>query len=448
MNDYNRIQSAVNAALIVGTNSSSGGTNIYIKPGVYIENVSITDGINLMGMPTVMGGAAEFNIAATPSVFIQGTLTVDFTSATGLSVSNAFASINNIGFGPTGVTNTVTIFGSSGRSGNDLLSMTSSKILRNTNTSTYAFELHDASVDLSSCEVTNDGIFLATGTTSCNVYAAQSLLTGGSRSSRFTQAINCTVTMTDTKVNDVFDMTMVNKLTWKTHSCTFAQNGGTALILAPTGSASTIDFRQCQMDVTTPVYYTPNTTGINTITRLFDCNMPTTSAFSNTQTGGFMAFVSQAQSDDLATTNSSYLSGAEISNLRQPPTGGAFFHGFQQIKRQTAVSQTTTGTVNVDTFSVATGTAILIKSLIHGSLKDHTDVTGGELTALVDGTYGVVGVSPTVFASSTYSTFSISYTNNTVNITVTPAFNLTNISTNNPYNWVATTTRQTLIDSS
>jgi hypothetical protein len=72
--EYATIQSAITAATAAGASSSSPA-NVYIKPGTYTENITLADGVNLVGF----GGGAR------PSVIINGKCSGTFTGACSIS---------------------------------------------------------------------------------------------------------------------------------------------------------------------------------------------------------------------------------------------------------------------------------------------------------------------------------------------------------------------------
>jgi hypothetical protein len=119
------------------------------------------------------------------------------------------------------------------------------------------------------------------------------------------------------------------------------------------------------------------------------------------------------------------------------------FHEFRTVTHQNTVSQTNTGTVNLDSISIPTGMTYTVEALITGSLTDMSDVTSGRLLATVNGTLGLIGTVNTTVQASTTGTFTAIYAANAITIHVTPP-TANPPTTNNPYNWVTTLTRQVL----
>lgn len=76
-NDFTTIQAAINQAVSDGA-SSANKKNIYVKPGTYNENLTVSDGIVVMGLDanhfTESGGLIVLN-QAIPSALVTGTIT-------------------------------------------------------------------------------------------------------------------------------------------------------------------------------------------------------------------------------------------------------------------------------------------------------------------------------------------------------------------------------------
>lgn len=83
--DFLTIQAAINQAVTDGASSSSQA-NIYIKPGTYTEDLTLADGINLIGFTPVIPASG-----VNPSVVLDGTITCPGTLS---------ASINSIRIAP------------------------------------------------------------------------------------------------------------------------------------------------------------------------------------------------------------------------------------------------------------------------------------------------------------------------------------------------------------
>jgi len=105
---YSTIQAAINQAVTDGA-SNTNLLNIYIKPGTYTEDLTLSDGICLIGFtPNIFFRALtqEFSIFPNSSVILDGTITSGGSGAannyiTGISVQRT-ASGNAINFASTG----------------------------------------------------------------------------------------------------------------------------------------------------------------------------------------------------------------------------------------------------------------------------------------------------------------------------------------------------------
>jgi hypothetical protein len=198
-------------------------------------------------------------------------------------------------------------------------------------------------------------------------------------------------------------------------------------------------FYDCSFDfLSSPIVRADTNT--NVTIRIFNSATPTTSNYDSST--GYVMIANSEANEDNATTNIASLSyrSAGIVNQLAFPSQDPGILGPRQIMRQTMISVPVNGTDNLEAIDVPTGVTMTISSRITAANVNHTDITGGELMVVVDpAAGGIIGTPTTTIKATTTGSFTALYVNPTLFIRVTTPSGVTF-----PYNWAATTTRQTI----
>lgn len=409
--DFTSIQDAIDQAVLDGA-SNSNQINIYVKPDTYTENLTLSDGINLIGFPNsqvILNGA----ISNPNSAVIVGTVTLGAAQTSSISGLNITPALN------------ADVFTISGNSVN---------------------------LKTNNCNFTTTGtgiVFDVQGTNFVFFSNSDSCVSAGALfeigiGESFHPRMNNTFWQsgaTSNTSNGIFSAI--------TEKCSFSNiniDASSANALAVTWTAT-----RCVFSVSAP--FIDGGTNCPITLTFKDClgNLSSTGLIVNDGTGSILSFVGQeaiSSSSDMVTNTGTYSLSKKLCG---GPSGtfsiNKFYNQYigSDYVEQQAVVQTTNATVTtLASVTVNELESITFKGQITGAQSNHTNAIGGDFLISArrasGGNVTIVGVAIVNVNSSSTATFTadVDTGTQTVRIRVTGVAATT-------YNWVTTTAYQKVL---
>jgi hypothetical protein len=440
--DFPTIQAAMDA-LSTGLNATTGGVTVYVQAGQYVEDVTMPPNVNLIGLsqgPSVF--SSQFNASVSFPVEIFGSLTVNLAGPlVPGDIDVNLASIQGIHLTQQTGPHILRVIGDPSRVGDDQFFIQQSYIdgfVASPPNAPTAVVITDASLIAQNSVIGSNG--QAVGTTGCTTNVTLDLQQVGiaeGSNSTFPGPLVTNITLDKCTAVWGPDLRGTSEtVNISADDSTFFQP-----IQLPTGASNSLNFNKCSMNISGLIVTGAAGPGIMSNINFVDCYGPAVWTSYDLPSSPVSVANTVAQSEFQPFPS---VSGqVELSRLLAQDFHIPLFNGFQEIKQQKAISQTETGTAVLDSFTVPVGTMITVQSRISGALSDHTDITGGTIMVVVDGSGGIIGSVTTDVKASTTGTFTATFAAGTLSITVTPPV-AAPVSPLNPYNWACTTYRQPL----
>ena len=409
---YSTIQTAITAA-VAGGASSSNPANIYIKPNTYIENVTLPDGINLMGMSQILPSIVN---EAGSSVFLSGTIIY----------SGANSSITNINF--TNISGNPIII----QSGTLVLSgcycsMSSGQFIALTTTGNKTIAIQD-------CNFNGSGtasFFYTDGDNSSKTIIINRVFASFPGVSTITGSTSTLVIYQELSHIDTSWMLDCESVDYDARNCPAITGLGQAIVTS--GSHVTEGFISFTNSNVEPGggYVFDLTLGSGIVWRIQNCIGGSElsswsyleSAANNSRDATFYIYDATAQATAL------------VFNTQNEGWRGT------QWQQMQAMVQTTSGSAQtLITLPVPVGSAVTLQGQITGSNAGHTDITGGNFLIVADGTAAAIIGSPVInVCASTSGTITTTFSAGNVLVQVTAPSSAA-------YNWVSTYQFQNVIN--
>lgn len=441
--DFTTIQAAINQAVADGA-SHSHPKNIYIKPGTYIENITLSDGISLMGFdPINFTQDYQYgvpNISSLPSVQLTGSISFAPSSGQSCKIFNMWiqpttgsaiyltdASLTGILFKGCFIQTT--------QAGNSIFSFAPA-----TATMWVCFEesvLSDNTANTALFSYTASGGLLKLIISDCFVQASQIQAAVIPASSTFHMQVSNSVMLS------CFDASA---------SSVYYQFVAFNTMHIQTGAVSIGAFHSVGAAATNSSYidYTNSSIGISSSNKVAIINNPNVS---------FNAFNSSFWGPNLTAAYSDTITGGKVitAGCQSNPSSGLFleriqligsgFTGSQQYTGQAGL-QTTNNTIQTLAAVVVNQTeSITLSGTITAAQSDHSNMIGGNFLICArrasGGNITLIGTVLTNIKSSSAATFTcdVDTTSQSARIRVTGVASTT-------YNWVCTYSYQKVLTNS
>lgn len=402
---FTTISSAITQAVADGA-STATPKNIYVKPGTYTENLTLADGINIIGFEPVTFSYWD-PVQRYMSVILNGNVTISGAgSITKVANLNINAPLGQVGIfvndGTTLTLQNVLLIGSTA----DAIRVSSTAFFNNLNI------IESFIIPVNTFNAVSDN-----GSKTISIINASDSEIAGPYS--FTNATSI-VTLNENNVNHASGGINItaNILTF---TFTGINSGVYAnfTIGAATGGAGT--FTGCSFLNGLTLFTTNTSWQLRTdLCTGFNNGFPTTSNVVTSSGEGNLGF------------NNFCFTIRAFNAL----TGGFAPSNFYFVQNGLQTSSGAAQTLY--TLALTAGASYIVKGYVNGANVAHTDITGGDFLVLIDRSAGIVGVPvKNVFATST-GTFSVSASGTNLLVQVTAPSAAT-------YNWVCTLEFQPMV---
>ena len=406
---FSTIAAAIAQAVTDGA-SVTNQKNIYIKPqsGGYTENLTLHDGINLVGFSALPSPATNFSSNDFPAVEITGTFTISTAAET---------KITNVWLNQSGSNNIFNITGSC------ILQLSGCRVDLS---SGVCFSISASSpsiiIGTSTIVATSTAKMFASSTSGDFTFSVgNSILNdGGTASTIGSGTIFEDLVATYSTLGISIDATAANIAAISCNYCSLGGDGNSFISMNSGSNGSGATFTDCTLVGSGTVFASSNT--CTKTFELVNCTFISTTVF---QSGNFSNYT---------IANSNYNGNRTVNKYQI--TG---FQGTDAISGQATLHTTSGSAQTLISIPVASGTAITLQGIISAANAAHSDMTGGSFLVMADGTAAAIVASPVlnIIPTST-GTFSASFSGGNLLIQVTAP-------SASAYNWVANYTYQPIL---
>jgi hypothetical protein len=338
----NTISAAIAQAVLDGA-SAANQINIYVKPDLYVESLTLSDGINIVGFPD--SGSSQLQVSGGMAVKLQGV--IDF--------SGGLSRVENIQVIPTGSSPFVC-------SGNCESYLTNIVYLETVNPATI-LNITGTIVQLflKGCYFSSaTGALLADTSLTGNLTVNDCSLASGAVSFPASTASR-NILVNNATVAASFDSTAAGSFTLK---CTYSniQAIGVNPILTSTDPGHSFIATQCQITATGAFSQTANSV-------LRDC-------FCSTFVAGTATLTQMVNCATFSNPDRALSTGTEIFRNRF----SSAFSGSYFVRDQAFLTTANATTTNIASIVLNEEEAITVTGTVIGSNTAHTDTTGGTFT--------------------------------------------------------------------
>lgn len=412
---YSTIQAAITAAVTAGA-SSSAWAYIYVKPGTYTENLTLHDGIAVIGI-----ALSDINIAdaLTNGVVLNGSVTI----STGLS------KLQGISFRRT--TGSVALI-----TGGKLYlnccdgSLVSGQLFHCTGATDKFMYVADSTFnfDAASSIISHDGsncfAKLQTRNSTYDCAGVTSTLSGPN-------GFVAVEHFNDRLVSHSYVYNCANAI-FESLFTAVSGNANNPIVTTSASTEADVQINNSSIDVgtATPVLNIGKATATSSIT---NSNI----LFNTTLTPNVYAAGQKRESSFQIWDNSPFTDSAMVYNALV--TG---YVGSEYTTKQAFLHTTSGAAQTLISYTPAAGTAVTISGSLTGSNVGHTDITGGNFMVVADGTAAAIVGTPVInVCTSTTGDITATFSAGAVLIQVTAPSAAA-------YNWVSTYNIQPVISNS